>query len=190
MKKHVISPILLALLFMISTRAAYAHGGAQVTYLSQQKIGPYLVSIRGDSQKTQPGEIIFEGIILNQSTFLPELACDLILQATRLEDGTQFLPVKAQSPALETDFEYLGMLHLEKPGTYQITATIVDSGGLAGEAQFTVTVQSVSVWFKWVVIGLLVCYSLAGLWLMKEGLKVWQNQTQAQPPEIIPPGRA
>jgi len=190
MKKFINSAIFLALLFLLSTRAVYAHGGSEVTYLSQQKMGSYLVNIRGDNESPQPGEIILEGTILNSSTFMPELECDLILQATRLDDGTQLVPVKAKSPGVKTDFEYLGVLNLEKPGLYQITATVVDSGGPAGEAQFTITVQRVSAWFKWVVIGLLVCYSLAGLWLLKESRRVWQNKTQTQPPEILPPGRA
>lgn len=173
MRKRIITMVILMILLIVSTQMVSAHGGTYVAYLSQQQVGSYTVDVWGNNERPQTGTLFLEGMIRNATTGVPELECDLLFQATHLENGTRLAPVNAQSPTVQSGFEYRGMLDIEAPGTYQIVATVLDQGGEAGTAVFTMTVYKANTWFKWIVNGLLLIYSLAGLWLLKEGPSVW-----------------
>lgn len=173
MTKQTINVTLVLILLIVSTRLAYAHGGAHFAYLSQRPVGPYTLDIWGYSERPQAGKVFLEGSIIDPETGTPALRCDLFFQVTHLDDGTVFSPIKTQSPTVETGFRHLGTLDLTVPGTYHITAIVMDPDGQAGAVAFEMTVDEVSIWFKWIVISMLLFYSLVGLWLLKEGPRVW-----------------
>ncbi len=175
--RRVLLAAILALTFTLQAAPpAAAHGEVEgEPRLSQERIGPYLVSVWTSPEPIQTGEVSFDVSVFDLRHNAPATDCAATLKAEQLGDSDPAVSVQAFG-AMDAEHEVVET-HLRIPaaGRYVVTLLLEDTAGTVGSATFDLEVVDLR-FFRVLIVALGVQAALTGGWLAYESRTVWRRK--------------
>jgi cytochrome bd-type quinol oxidase subunit 1 len=141
-------------------------------------IGPYRLTVWSAPATLRTGEV---HIATTLFTADGRLATSAIVQVTLTGLERQDPPLSALVYPVPGGPIGMGeaAFVVKEPGRYRVAVTVISETGEQGTMTFTVTIGRVPIFIKVMLTALLVFSLLLGLWLLRQGLRVWSRRRSA-----------
>jgi hypothetical protein len=171
-----------------SAQPAAAHGDMDPSTLQLDRapVGPYALSVWTSPAPARAGSLHVSAAVAYgdmphaaMARFMPQAdmpACTVRVEVTPLDGkgpgGSALATVGTNT--FDGHLMYEADLPVPAEGRYQVAVTVDDAYQQGGTAGFSLDVLSVTA-YVWIIYALAVQAAVVGVWLLKEGVGVWQR---------------